>query len=66
MFDECLEGTVEEKPVVFAPPVRELVLFLVATKADPLLICFARNLYALRGYAAAMAFVLRWGNGCDD
>ena len=61
MFDGLVvEEVVDDRAVVFAPPVRELVLLLAAVKADPLLVCFARNLYALRGHATAMAFVLRW------
>lgn len=60
MFDGLVVEVADDRPVVFAPPVRELVLLLAAAKADPLLICFARNLYALHDHQVAMAFVLRW------
>lgn len=42
-------------------PARALVLLLYAVKATPLLVAFARNLYALHGYDAAARFVIRHG-----
>lgn len=44
-------------------PARALVLLLIAVKAPPLLVAFARNLYALHGYDCAAAFVINWRNG---
>jgi len=43
-------------------PARALVLLLIAVKAPPLLVAFARNLYALYGYDRAAAFVINWRN----
>ncbi len=57
MFDERVEMTTD-KPVVFAPAARELVLLLAAVKANPLMVFFASNIYARHGYAAAQRFVM--------
>lgn len=59
LSDTSLENELNQE----ITPARALVLMLVAVKAPPLLVVFARSLYALHGYDRAAAFVIAWRNG---